>query len=71
MDDKENIIMDKLTKICTCKSISKYKIKQAIEKGYDNIETIRKKTGAGSGYCNGKNCTEPIQNLIDDFWENK
>lgn len=71
MDNKEDIIMDKLTKICTCKSISKYKVKQAINKGYDDIEIIREKTGAGSGYCKGKNCTEPIQKLIDEYWENK
>ncbi|MFY9283359.1 MAG: (2Fe-2S)-binding protein [Miniphocaeibacter sp.] len=71
MDNKENIIMDKLTKVCTCKSISKYKIKHAIENGFDDIEAVRKKTGAGSGYCKGKNCTEPIQELIDEYWEKK
>lgn len=71
MENKENIIMDKLTKVCTCKSITKHTIKKAIENGHDDLESVRKKTGAGSGYCKGKNCTEPIQILIDEYWENK
>lgn len=71
MENKEKLIMDKLTKVCTCKSISRYTIKNAISKGFDDIESVREKTGAGSGYCKGKNCTDQIQELIEDYWENK
>lgn len=71
MDYKNQIIMDKMTKTCTCKSITKYKIKEMISKGYDNLEDIQKKTGAGSGACGGKYCTERILELIDHYWENK
>lgn len=71
MNNKEQLIMDKLTKVCTCKSISRHTIKNTIKNGNDDIESIRKKTGAGSGYCKGKNCTDQIQCLIDEYWENK
>ncbi|RVU54502.1 (2Fe-2S)-binding protein [Anaerosphaera multitolerans] len=71
MEDKEQLIMDKLTKVCTCKSITRYKIKRAIEHGCEDLESIMDRTGAGTGYCKGKNCSEPIQFLIDEYWENK
>lgn len=71
MENKEQLIMDKLTKVCTCKSISRHTIKKAIEKGFDDLESVRTKTGAGSGYCKGKNCTDPIQSLIEEYWEDK
>ncbi len=68
MDDKTNEIMDKMTKVCTCKSISKYKIKKLINEGYDDLSSIQEQTGAGTGACKGRYCTEKILELIDDHW---
>lgn len=66
--EKDKLIMDKITKVCTCKSISRYKIKEAINNGYQDLESIRNITGAGDGYCKGKNCSETIIDLIDEYW---
>ncbi|MDL2311150.1 (2Fe-2S)-binding protein [Peptostreptococcaceae bacterium OttesenSCG-928-C18] len=71
MENKEKLIMDKLTKVCTCKSITRHTIKKVIAKGHDSLEEVREKTGAGTGYCKGKNCTEQIQELIENYWEEK
>lgn len=57
-------ILDKLTKTCTCKQITKAKIKEAIKNGASTIEEIQKSTGAGSGSCNGKNCSIKISELL-------
>jgi bacterioferritin-associated ferredoxin len=62
-----NEIMDKLTKVCVCKGISRASIKKAIAEGAVTIEEIKKMTGAGSGSCNGRRCTEKIQKLLDEF----
>lgn len=58
-------IMDKLTKVCICKGISRKSIKSSIENGALTIQEIQKATGAGSGGCGGKRCTPKIVELLE------
>lgn len=70
MDNNLNeAILDKLTKTCTCKLITRAKIKDAIKKGASTLEQVQKVTGAGSGPCKGKNCTPRINELLKQFQE--
>ena len=70
MDNNLNdAILDKLTKTCTCKSITRAKIKEAIRNGASTIEEIQKATGAGSGSCKGRNCTPRINALLKQSQE--
>lgn len=62
-------IMDKLTKVCLCKGISRATIKKAIENGAKTVEDVRKATGATTGGCGGKRCTPKIQELIDEYYK--
>lgn len=64
MSDVNEEIMDKLTKVCICKGISRATIKKAIENGADTVEKVRKATGAGSGPCGGRRCTPKIEELL-------
>ena len=65
MDNNLNeAILDKLTKTCTCKLITRAKIKDAIRNGATTLEEIQKSTGAGSGPCKGKNCSPKIIELL-------
>ena len=65
MDNNLNdAILDKLTKTCTCKSITRAKIKEAIKNGASTLEEVKKATGAGSGSCKGANCSYMINELI-------
>lgn len=57
-------IMDKLTKVCLCKAISRSTIKKAIKSGARTVEEIQKITGAGSGGCKGHRCTPKIEELL-------
>lgn len=57
-------VMDRLTKVCLCKGISRATIKKAIGEGADTVGKVQKKTGAGSGPCHGKRCTPKIEELI-------
>ncbi|WP_026884516.1 (2Fe-2S)-binding protein [Clostridium akagii] len=57
-------VMDKLTKVCICKSITRAKIKEAIAGGAKTLEDVQKITGAGSGGCGGRRCTPKIQELL-------
>ncbi|MHB8129457.1 MAG: (2Fe-2S)-binding protein [Mobilitalea sp.] len=60
-------ILDKLTKVCICKGISKATIKRAISNGASTVAEVQKATGAGSGSCGGKRCTEKIQELLKEM----
>lgn len=57
-------LLDKLTKVCLCKGISRSKIKEAIRNGADTLEKVQKATGAGSGGCKGNRCSPKIMELI-------
>ena len=57
-------IMDKLTKICVCKGITRDKVKKAILDGASTVEEVNKATGCGSGSCKGKFCSEKIRKLL-------
>ena len=68
MDNNLNeAILDKLTKTCTCKQITRAKIKEAIKNGASTIEEVQKATGAGSGACKGRNCSSRINELLEQL----
>jgi len=65
MDNNLNeAVLDKLTKTCTCKLITRAKIKEAIKNGASTLADVQKATGAGSGSCNGTNCSPRINELL-------
>lgn len=64
-------ILDKLTKVCICKNVTRAKIKQAIKNGADSFEKIQESTGAGTGSCGAKRCREKIESLIMEFNKDK
>lgn len=68
MENNQNeVIMDKLTKVCLCKAINRAAIKKAIAEGAKTVEEVQKKTGAGSGSCKGRRCTPKIEELIRNY----
>lgn len=60
----ETAVLDKLTKVCLCKAISRATIKKAIVNKADTVEKIQQATGAGSGACHGRRCTPKIEELL-------
>lgn len=60
-------ILDKLTKVCLCKGISRASIKKSILNGSKTIDEVRKATGAGSGSCCGRRCTPKIEQLLEEL----
>jgi bacterioferritin-associated ferredoxin len=69
-ENKKSDIMDKMTKICICKGISRALIKKAIKEGALTVDEVNKVTGSGSGPCGGRRCREKIIMLIDEREEN-
>lgn len=67
MSDPNQEIMDKYTKVCICKAISKSTMKKVIREGADTLEKVRKATTAGSGSCGGRRCTPKIMELLEEL----
>lgn len=61
--DNENL-MDKLTKVCICKAISRAQIKAAISNGANTLDKVKEATGATTGGCCGGRCKSKIIDLI-------
>lgn len=60
-------ILDKLTKVCLCKAISRLTIKKAIKNGAGTLKEVQQATGAGSGPCCGRRCTPKIEGLLSEL----
>jgi NAD(P)H-nitrite reductase large subunit len=70
-EELNQLVLDKLTKVCLCKSISRATIKKAINEGADTLEKVQKASGAGSGSCHGNRCTPKIEELLRAAKEDK
>lgn len=67
MDENLNSeILDKITKVCICRAIPRSVIKKAIQNGADTLEEVQKATGAGSGPCGGRRCSERILQQLEE-----
>lgn len=64
-------VLDKLTKVCTCRAITRAQIKEAIKAGAHTVEAVAQETGATLGGCKGFRCKEKIQDLIDEHLSNE
>jgi len=65
----EELVKDKYTKVCICKSISRATMKKVIKDGASTVNAVRYKTGAGSGPCKGRRCTPRIEALLKEHEE--
>ena len=57
-------ILDKLSKVCLCKGISRATIKKVIAAGAKTPDEVKKAAGAGNGACGGRRCTPKIEELL-------
>ena len=61
---EENSIIEGLKPICQCKAIKKNVFLQHIASGIHSVEELQRITGAGTGSCQGKQCTPRIEALV-------
>ncbi len=60
-------ILDKYTKVCTCRGISRKTIKEAILNGAHTFTEVKAVTKAGTGACGGKGCGPRIVKLLQEM----
>jgi len=48
--------MSRKVMICRCEDVTLKEIEEAVAKGYDDLESLKRFTGFGTGWCQGKQC---------------
>lgn len=52
------------TLVCRCEDVTLGELVEAIERGHDDIESLKRYTGFGTGYCQGKSCVALCARLL-------
>lgn len=42
--------------VCRCEDVTLHELDDAISRGHDDIESLKRYTGFGTGFCQGKSC---------------
>ena len=50
--------------LCTCEDVTLDDVRHAIDKGYRDIESIKRYTGFGTGFCQGKTCLSAVARTL-------
>ena len=52
--------------VCRCEDVTRSDVEEAIERGFSDIESVKRYTGLGTGWCQGKQCLANCARLIAD-----
>lgn len=52
------------TLVCRCEDVSLHELEHAIELGHRDIESVKRYTGFGTGWCQGKGCLALCARLL-------
>lgn len=55
--------MDKAL-VCRCEDVTLHELDAAIRKGHTDLESLKRYTGFGTGYCQGKGCVAVCARLL-------
>ena len=44
------------TLVCRCEDVTAHELDDAIRRGHDDLESLKRYTGFGTGWCQGKSC---------------
>jgi NAD(P)H-nitrite reductase large subunit len=42
--------------VCRCEDVTLHELVDAIDRGHNDLESLKRYTGFGTGWCQGKNC---------------
>lgn len=51
--------------VCRCEDVTIRELEEAIARGHDDIESLKRYTGFGTGWCQGKSCVPLCAQLLD------
>ena len=57
--------------ICRCEDVTKEDFERAYKKGFKDMESLRRYTGFGTGFCQGKSCVAHAMTLFTSLRGNQ
>ena len=54
------------TLVCRCEDVTLHELTAAMDRGYKDIESVKRYTGFGTGWCQGKWCLSVCARLIHE-----
>jgi NAD(P)H-nitrite reductase large subunit len=57
------IVPDKVF-VCRCEDVTVKELLKAVERGYRDLESVKRYTGFGTGWCQGKQCVALAARLL-------
>jgi bacterioferritin-associated ferredoxin len=54
------------TLVCRCEDVTLHELEEAMGRGYSDIESVKRYTGFGTGWCQGKWCLSLCARLIHE-----
>lgn len=54
------------TLVCRCEDVTLHELDEAIARGHDDIESLKRYTGFGTGWCQGKSCVPLCARLLTE-----
>jgi len=52
------------TLVCRCEDVTLHELEDAVARGHDDIESLKRYTGFGTGWCQGKACVALCARLL-------
>jgi bacterioferritin-associated ferredoxin len=52
--------------VCRCEDVTLHELTSAIDRGYDDLESLKRYTGFGTGWCQGKSCVSLCARLLSE-----
>lgn len=53
--------------LCRCEGITKSQILEAIRRGANSVDGVKRRVGSGMGRCQGSRCSDEIQRLLEEY----
>lgn len=50
--------------VCRCEDVTLHELEEAVARGHDDIESLKRYTGFGTGWCQGKGCVALCARLL-------
>jgi bacterioferritin-associated ferredoxin len=59
-------VADKIV-VCRCEDVTLHEIEEAVKLGHDDLESVKRYTGFGTGFCQGKQCVALCARLVGEL----
>jgi bacterioferritin-associated ferredoxin len=51
---------------CRCEDVTLHELEEAIARGHDDLESLKRYTGFGTGWCQGKSCVAVCARVLTE-----